>query len=52
VQTCVHCGGAARIVAAMDVPTANWQILDLFDKHGALEHAHDRPAPRAPRGGA
>lgn len=48
VNTCVHCGGAVRIVAAVAEPTAIRQILAHFEKHGALESAHYRPAPRAP----
>jgi hypothetical protein len=47
-NTCVHCGGAARIVASVEEPTAIRAILDHFEKHGALEPAHHRPAPRAP----
>ena len=48
VSTCVHCGGAVRIVASIEEPTAIRQILAHFEKHGALEQAHYRPAARAP----
>ena len=48
VNTCVHCGGAVRIVAAVEEPTAIRQILAHLETHGALEQAHYRPAPRAP----
>ena len=46
VITCVNCGCAARIVASVEDPTAIRAILDHFDKHGVLEHAHYRPRPR------
>ena len=46
VTTCVHCSGAARIVASVEEPHAIRAILDHFDKHGALAHAHYRPWPR------
>jgi len=48
VTTCIQCGGAVRIVAAVEEPTAIRAILAHFEKHGALEQAHYRPAPRAP----
>jgi len=48
VNTCVHCGGAVRIVASVEEPTAIRAILDHFAKHGAMEAAHYRPAARAP----
>jgi hypothetical protein len=48
VSTCIHCGGAVRIVASIEVPQAIRAILAHFAKHGALEEAHDRPAPRGP----
>jgi hypothetical protein len=48
VSTCVHCGGAVRIVASIEEPKAIQAILAHFAKHGALEAAHDRPAPRKP----
>ncbi|HHT8904683.1 TPA: IS91 family transposase, partial [Burkholderia cenocepacia] len=48
VTTCAHCGGAARIVASIEDPTAIHAILAHFEKHGALEQAHYRPAARAP----
>lgn len=46
VTTCVNCGGAARIVASVEDPTAIRAILAHFDKHGVLEHAHYRPRLR------
>lgn len=46
VTTCVHCGGAVRIVASIEEPTAIRAILAHFEKHGALERAHYRPATR------
>ena len=46
VTTCVNCGGAARIVASVEDPTAIRAILAHFDKHGVLEQAHYRPRPR------
>jgi hypothetical protein len=48
VNTCIHCGGAVRIVASIEDPAAIRAILDHFKKHGALGHAHYRPAARAP----
>ena len=48
VTTCVHCGGAARIVASVEDPTAIRAILDHFENNGVLEHAHYRPRPRGP----
>ena len=48
VTTCVNCGGAARIVASVEDPTAIRAILAHFAKHDALEHAHYRPRPRGP----
>jgi len=48
VSTCGHCGGAVRIVASIEEPTAIRTIRAHFEKHGALEKAHYRPAPRAP----
>lgn len=47
VTTCVHCGGAVRIVASVEEPTAIRAILDHFEKHRALAQAHYRPAARA-----
>jgi hypothetical protein len=47
VTTCLHCGGVVRIVASVEEPTAIRAILVHFEKHGALEQAHDRPAARA-----
>ena len=48
VSTCVHCGGAVRIVASIEEPNAIRAILGHFEKHGALEQAHYRPPARAP----
>ena len=48
VSTCIHCGGAVRIVASIEEPTAIRAILAHFDKHGALEEGHYRPKPRGP----
>lgn len=48
VSTCVHCGGAARIVASVEEPHAIRAILDHFQKRGVLEQAHYRPRPRGP----
>ncbi len=48
VSTCFHCGGAVRIVASIEEPTAIRAILAHCEKHDALEEAHYRPAPRWP----
>jgi len=55
VSTCVHCGGAVRIVASIEEPTAIRAIparghpcLAHFEKHDAMEEAHYRPRPRGP----
>jgi hypothetical protein len=48
VTTCVHCGGAVRIVASIEEPAAIRTILAYFAKHDALEEAHYRLGPRAP----
>lgn len=48
VTTCVHCGGPVRIVASIEDPAAIRAILAHFARHGTLESAHYRPAPRAP----
>ena len=37
VSTCVHCGGAVRIVAGIEEPNAIRAILAHFEKHGALD---------------
>ena len=47
ITTCAHCGGAVRIVASIEEPTAIRAILGHFEKHGAREPAHYRPAARA-----
>ncbi len=41
-------GGAVKIVASVEEPTAIRAVLDHFEKHGALEYAHYRPGPRGP----
>jgi len=43
VSTCVHCGGAVRIVASIEEPTVIRAILAHFKKHDAMEGAHYRP---------
>ena len=48
VSTCVHCGGAVRIVASIEEPTAIRAILAHFEKHGVLDQAHYRRRPRGP----
>ena len=48
VTTCTYCSGTVRIIASIEEPTAIRQILAHFEKHGALERAHYRPAARAP----
>lgn len=40
VTSCVQCGGAVRIVARIETPTA---ILDHFEKHGAFRHDAEAP---------
>ena len=48
VSTCGHCGGTLLIVASIEEPTTIRAILAHFAKHGVLEQADYRPAPRAP----
>ncbi len=48
VSTCVHCGGAVRIVASIEEPTVICAILAHLEKHDAKEEAHYLPRPRAP----
>jgi hypothetical protein len=48
VTTCAHCGGAMRIIASIEEPAVIRAILTRFEKHGAREEAHYRPAARAP----
>jgi hypothetical protein len=43
----IHCGGAVRIVASIEDPTAIRSILAHFSMHDALETAHYRPGPPA-----
>ncbi|MGP5761547.1 transposase [Pseudomonas aeruginosa] len=50
VEQCARCGGKARIVAAVEEPDAVRQILEHFEKKGALPQAHYLPAPRGPPG--
>ncbi|MBX3701372.1 MAG: transposase [Dokdonella sp.] len=52
VTPCVHCGGAVRIVASIEEPAVVRAILAHFEKHGAREAAHYRPAARAPSAAA
>jgi hypothetical protein len=47
VDTCQHCGGAAKIVASVEAPDGIRALLGYFAQHAALPHAHYRPAPRA-----
>jgi hypothetical protein len=47
VTTCAQCGGAVRIVASIEEPAVIRAILAHFEKHGAREEAHYRPAARA-----
>lgn len=46
--TCARCGGAMRIFASIEEPAVIRVILAHFEKHGAREEAHYRPAARAP----
>ncbi|CDI95171.1 phenazine biosynthesis protein PhzC [Pseudomonas aeruginosa PA38182] len=46
ITTCAHCGGAVRIVASIEEPTAIRAILAHFEKHGALEQAHSTVTAR------
>jgi hypothetical protein len=48
VQTCNDCGGAVKIVAAVEDPVAIRKILDHLDEQGAMPQAYHRPAVRAP----
>jgi hypothetical protein len=48
VSTCVHCGGAVRIVDSIEEPTAIRAILAHFEKHDAREEANYLPRPRGP----
>ncbi|HQY50437.1 MAG TPA: hypothetical protein PL007_08750 [Thermomonas sp.] len=48
VNTCVHCGGAVRIVSSIKDPVAIRAILSQFEKLGVLEQADYRPAAPAP----
>lgn len=48
VQTCEACGGAVKIVAAIEDPVAIRKILDHLEGQGAMPEAYYRPAVRAP----
>ena len=48
VQTCDACGGAVKIVAAIENPGAIKKILDHLDEQGAMPQAYHRPAVRGP----
>lgn len=48
VQTCDACGGAAKIIAAVEEPVAIRKILDHLEGEGAMPQAYHRPAARAP----
>ncbi len=48
VQTCDACGGAVKIVAAVEDPVAIKKILDHLDKQGAMPQAYHRPEVRGP----
>lgn len=48
VTACIYGGGAVRIVASIEEPTAISAILGHFGKHGVREQARYRPAARAP----
>lgn len=48
IQTCEACGGAVRIIAAIEDPAVINKILDHLDRQGALPLAYHRPVARAP----
>ncbi len=48
VQTCETCGGAVRIIAAVEDPVATKKILDHLEQQGAMALAYHRPAVRVP----
>ncbi len=48
VQTCEACGGAVKIVAAIEDPVAIKNILDHLEEQGAMPQAYHRPAVRGP----
>lgn len=50
VDPCAACGGAARIVAAVEDPEAIRRILEHFERKGALAQAHYRPSGASARG--
>ena len=47
-QTCEACGGAVKIIAAVEDPVAIRKILDHLEEQGAMPQAYHRPAARAP----
>jgi len=48
IATCLHCGGAVRILASVEEPDAIEKILEHFDRQGALPQAYYQPATRGP----
>lgn len=48
IATCQACGGAVRIIAAIEEPTAIRSILDHLEKTAAMPQAYHLPAARAP----
>ncbi|KEZ75733.1 IS, phage, Tn [Salinisphaera hydrothermalis C41B8] len=48
IETCEACGGAVRIIAAIEDPVVIRSILDHLEKKGAGAHAYHRPPARAP----
>lgn len=48
VQTCDACGGAVKIVAAIEDPVTIKTIVDHLEEQGAMPLAYYRPAVRAP----
>lgn len=48
VQACEACGGAVKIVAAIEDPAAIKKILDHLDERGAMPQAYHWPAVRGP----
>ncbi|MDN5938380.1 MAG: IS91 family transposase [Salinisphaera sp.] len=48
IRACAACGGAVRIIAAIEDPAVIRSILDHVKKKAALPDAYHRPAARAP----
>jgi hypothetical protein len=48
IEKCVHCGGAAKIIACIQNPNVIGRILDHLKRTGALTRDHPPQAPRAP----